>query len=271
MQFFVIYYHGGGNKMGIAIVTGASSGLGKEFVYQIASKEKNINEIWVIARREERLKELADKVDIPIRILPLDLAKRENIDYFIEYLETRKPQIDMLVNAAGFGKIGSYSDISRLDNDNMIGLNCRAAVDMTTAVLPYMKRKSRILEICSTSAFQPFQYLNVYAATKAFLYRYSRALRIELLPRGIHVTAVCPYWIRDTEFIPRARHNGNEKRIKNFIFAGKARNVVIMALNDSKIGFPVSTPGPVCFIHRIAAKFIPHEIMMWVWELIRRL
>lgn len=257
--------------MGIAIVTGASSGLGKEFVYQIASKEKNINEIWVIARREERLKELAGRIDIPIQILPLDLTKRESIDYFIEYLETRKPQIDILVNAAGFGKIGSYSDISRQDNDNMIDLNCRAAVDMTTAVLPYMKRKSRILEICSTSAFQPFQYLNVYAATKAFLYRYSRALRIELLPRGIHVTAVCPYWIRDTEFIHKAKHNGNEKKIKNFIFASRAKNVVGMALNDSRIGLPVSTPGPICFIHRIVAKFIPHEIMMWLWELIRRL
>ncbi|WP_446898382.1 SDR family NAD(P)-dependent oxidoreductase [Clostridium sp. LBM24168] len=257
--------------MGIAIVTGASSGLGKEFVYQIASKENNISEIWIIARRKERLKELVDKVDIPIQILPLDLTKRESIDYFIEYLETQRPQVDILVNAAGFGKIGSYSDISRLDSDNMIDLNCRAAVDMTIAVLPYMKKKSRIIEICSTAAFQPFQYLNVYAATKAFLYRYSRALRIELLPRGIHVTAVCPYWIKDTEFIPRAKHNGDEKKIKNFMFAGKAKNIASIALNDSKIGLPVSTPGPVCFIHRIVAKFIPHEVMIWLWELIRRL
>ena len=153
----------------------------------------------------------------------------------------------------------------------MIDLNCRAAVDMTIAVLPYMKKKSRILEICSTSAFQPFQYLNVYAATKAFLYRYSRALRIELLPKGIHVTAVCPYWIKDTEFISKAKYNGDGKEIKNFIFASKAKNVVSIALNDSRIGLPVSTPGPICFIHRIAAKFIPHEIMMLIWELIRKL
>ncbi|CAB1262177.1 SDR family NAD(P)-dependent oxidoreductase [Clostridium sp. MT-14] len=257
--------------MGIAIVTGASSGLGREFVYQIASKEKNISEIWVIARREERLKELTARVDVPIELLPLDLIKRESIDYFIEYLKAQKPQVDILVNAAGFGKIGSYSDISLLDSDNMIDLNCRAAVDMTVAVLPYMKRRSRIIEICSTAAFQPFQYLNVYAATKAFLYRYSRALRIELLPRGIHVTAVCPYWIKDTEFIPKAKHSRDGRKIRNFIFAGRAKNVAAIALNDSRIGLPVSTPGPVCFIHRIVAKFIPHEIMIWLWELIRRL
>ncbi|MCI1945427.1 SDR family NAD(P)-dependent oxidoreductase [Clostridium luticellarii] len=257
--------------MGIAIVTGASSGLGKEFVYQIASKEKNISEIWVIARREERLKELADSIHIPVQVLPIDLIKRENIDYFMQYLKTRNPQVNVLVNAAGFGRIGSYKDINLLDSDNMIDLNCRAAVDMTVAVLPYMKRKSRILEICSTSAFQPFQYLNVYAATKAFLYRYSRALRIELLPRGIHVTAVCPYWIRDTEFISKAKHSKDGKEIKNFIFASKVKNVVSMALADSRIGLPVSTPGPICFVHRIVAKFIPHEIMMWLWELIRRL
>lgn len=257
--------------MGIAVVTGASSGLGREFVYQIASKEKNISEIWVISRRKERLKDLIDRVGIPIKILPLDLIKTESINYFIDYLKAEKPQVDILINAAGFGKIGSYKDISRLDSDNMIDLNCRAAVDMTTAVLPYMKRKSRIIEICSTAAFQPFQYLNIYAASKAFLYRYSRALRIELLPRGIHVTAVCPYWIKDTEFISKAKQNGNGKKIRNFIFAGRAKNIASIALHDSKIGLPVSTPGPICFIHRIVAKFIPHEIMIWIWELIRRL
>lgn len=257
--------------MGIAIITGASSGLGREFVRQIASKENDVSEIWVIARRKERLEELVSKINVPIVVFPFDLTRKENIDDFIEYLKTRKPLIDILVNAAGFGKIGSYNDISRLDSDNMIDLNCRAAVDMTIAVLPYMKKKSRILQICSTSAFQPFQYLNVYAATKAFLYRYSRALRIELLPKGIHVTAVCPYWIKDTEFISKAKHNGDGKEIKNFIFASKAKNVVSIALNDSRIGLPVSTPGPICFIHRIVAKFIPHEIMMFIWELIRKL
>ncbi|WP_294180089.1 SDR family oxidoreductase [uncultured Clostridium sp.] len=257
--------------MGIAIITGASSGLGREFVYQIASKEKDIDEVWAVARRKERLEELADKINVPVQVIPLDLVKRENIDYFIEYLAKRKPHVNILVNAAGFGKIGSYKDISLLDSDDMIDLNCRAAMDMTVAVLPYMRKKSRIIEICSTAAFQPFQYLNIYAATKAFLYRYSRALRIELLPRGIHVTAVCPYWIKNTEFISKAKQNGDSRKIKNFIFAGKARSVAAMALNDSRMGLPVSTPGPVCFIHRIVAKFIPHEIMIWVWELIRRL
>jgi len=142
---------------------------------------------------------------------------------------------------------------------------------MTQTVLPYMPRGSRILQVCSTAAFQPFQYLNVYAASKSFLYRYSRALRVELFSRGIKVTAVCPYWIKDTEFIATAQKTGDSSYIRGFPLASREKHIVGMALRDSRIGLPVSTPGIVCTLHRIAAKFIPGELMMGIWELIRHL
>lgn len=257
--------------MKIAVVTGASSGLGREFVWQIAAREKDLQEIWVIARRRERLEALQADSAVPVRALALDLAKEESIRELEAQLAAENPDIGLLVCAAGFGKIGSYRDVGRAESDAMINLNCRAAVDVTLACLPYMKRGGRILEICSTAAFQPFQYLNVYAASKAFLYRYSRALYVELFGRGITVTAVCPYWVRDTEFIPLAEETETGKKsIRHFPLASRSRSVVALALNDSRLGLPVSAPGPVCFVHRIAAKFIPSSLMMALWALLRR-
>ena len=151
----------------------------------------------------------------------------------------------------------------------MIRLNCQAAVEVTQVCLPFMGRGSRVLEICSTSAFQPLPYLNVYAATKAFLYRYSRALHWELRPRGITVTAVCPYWIRDTEFIPTAAQSGQP--VHHYPLASTARRVAFRALYDSRHGKAVSTPGPVCTVHRLAGKCLPSDAMMALWEGLRRL
>lgn len=255
--------------MRIAIVTGASSGLGAEFVRQIDRKYE-LGEIWVVARRRDRLEELGGKVGTPVRVLPLDLTEESSIDGIAHLLEDERPDVRILVNAAGFGKIGSWKDISASDVAAMIDLNCRAAVLLTQAVLPYMGKGSTVLEICSTAAFQPFQYLNVYAASKAFLYRYSRALRVELFGSGISVTAVCPYWIRDTEFIGTARENANGKRVRHFVFSSREKSVVRWALVDAGLRIPVSTPGPVCLVHRIAAKYIPHGPMMAIWALLRR-
>lgn len=253
----------------IALITGASSGLGEEFINQIQGEE--LDEIWAVARRRERLEELAGKSQIPVRPVSLDLTRQESISELERMLAEERPRVTLLINAAGFGKIGSYEKIERSAVDGMIDLNCRAAVDVTLIAIPYMREHDRILEICSTAGFQPFQHLNVYAASKAFLYRFSRALRIELRPKKIKVTAVCPYWIKDTEFIPTAQKTEDSKAVRGFPFSSKKRSVVRLALNDSKLGLPVSTPGIMCTLHRIAAKFIPSFIMCWIWEGIRRI
>lgn len=262
--------------MNIAVVTGASSGLGREYVRQIAANPRDLQEIWIIARRRDRLEELRDQVSqrapgLPVRVLDLDLTRSDHLDALEDQLDRQQAQVRLLVNAAGFGKAGNYAQVGRRDAAAMIDLNCRAAVEVTQICLPFMGPGSRILEICSTSAFQPFPYLNVYAATKAFLYRYSRGLRVELFPRHIRVTAVCPYWIRDTEFISIARTTDRTRAIRHFPLSSTSANVVRRSLLDSALGLPVSTPGPVCTLHRIVAKFIPSELMMGVWALLRRL
>lgn len=253
----------------IAIVSGASSGLGAEFVRQLDTQER-LDEIWVVARRRERLEALAAQVRVPLRILPWDLTEQARLEQLSELLAQETPRVAMLINAAGFGKIGGVSDIALADCEAMVDLNCRAAVSVTQRALPYMEKGSRILEICSTAAFQPFQYLNVYAATKAFLYRYTRALRVELLKSGIHVTAVCPYWIKDTGFIGTAQDTGNSRYIRHFPLASRKKHVAAMALRDSRYNLPVSTPGIVCSLHRLAAKIIPNSLMMGIWGLLRR-
>ncbi|MCD7954455.1 MAG: SDR family NAD(P)-dependent oxidoreductase [Lachnospiraceae bacterium] len=280
-------------KKKIAIITGASSGLGREFVRQLDKKmetfreksagaeklkenpkEKSndiLDEMWVIARREDRLNELRSQISTTLRVMPLDLTKKESFQTIRTLLEGEQPDVRYLINAAGFGKIGSWKDISIEDCDDMINLNCRAAMDMTQLVLPFMNRGANVLEICSTAGFQPFPYLNVYSASKAFLYRYSRALRVELMGEGIHVTAVCPYWVKDTEFIGTAQNTENSTYIRHFQLASREKNVVRHALMDSELGLPVSTPGLVCTVHRIAAKFIPSEVMMGIWAFLRRI
>ena len=117
--------------MKIAVVTGASSGLGKEFVLQIAEKEKNLDEIWVIARRRERLEALQQDCAVPLHILAMDLTEEDAADRLEQELKAEKPEIGILVNGAGFGKIGSWQDVARRESSAMIRLNCQAAVEVT--------------------------------------------------------------------------------------------------------------------------------------------
>ncbi len=255
--------------MKIAIVTGASSGLGEEFIKNLGNE--GLDEIWAIARRRERLEALREVSPVRVRPVALDLTLKESIDSLAALLKEENPDVRILINAAGFGKLGLTEEMSRDTLDSMIDLNCKAAVDVTLAALPYMQEGGRILEVCSTASFQPFQYLNVYAATKAFLYRFSRALYIELMPRKISVTAVCPYWIRDTEFIPAAKSGESRPAVRHFFLSSKKRSVARIALNDSRLRLPVSTPGIVCTLHRIAAKFLPSALMCLIWSGLRRL
>lgn len=255
--------------MKIAIVTGASSGLGQEFVRQIYKKE-HLDEIWAIARRENRLNELKNELsETIIRPVSLDLLKKESIEHLSALLEKEKPDVRILINASGFGKFGTYKDLSLQEINDMIDLNCKAAVNITMITLPYMNKNARILEICSGAAFQPLPGFNVYAATKAFLKHFSRALRWELFPRRIKVTAVCPDWIK-TEFFSVAVDTRNGHTVRHFPFAANPKNVASCALLDSRLGLPVSAYS-VALLHRIAAKFIPNEIIIAFWEVLRRI
>jgi hypothetical protein len=183
------------NKKQIAIITGASSGMGREFV-KLLMREKNLDEIWVIARSEERLQKLAYEYGSKIRTISMDLTKRDHLKQFQEILQQEAATVKYLINNAGFAKFCSYDDISVEESLNMIDLNIGAVVAMGLLCIPYMKRGGRIINIASQASFQPLPYLNIYSATKAFVRNYTRALNVELRDKGIKATAVCPGWMK---------------------------------------------------------------------------
>lgn len=247
----------------IAVITGASSGLGANYARQIAEhpEKYGASGIWLIARRRERLEKLAAELSIPTRILPLDLTKPEDLERYKAALQDEKNEnegfsIALLANCAGFGRYGSSEEVGHEEECRMIEINDNAAIAMTDISVDYMGPGSRIIEVCSVAGFQPIPYFNAYAASKALLYSYSRSLHIELLPKGISVTAVCPYWIKDTEFIEKA---AGEKR-KLFLTA-KSKNVAKRSLYAARHHHALSTPSIVSFLDRIFSGLIPDELL----------
>lgn len=220
--------------MKIAIVTGASSGLGKEFVVQINRLYKNLDEIWVIARRIDKLEQLKQSLSpskTKIRTFECDLTNNDDIEIIKEKLIKDKPNIRMLVNSAGFGKIGKFTNIDLDSQCEMIRLNCEALTMLTGLSIPYMKKGSRIINIASSAAFIPQPNFLVYAATKSFVLSFSRALNCELAKKEIHVTAVTPGPVA-TEFFDIAEKDSKKIWIKDYIMACP-KDVVRKALIDS--------------------------------------
>lgn len=247
----------------IAVITGASSGMGREFVLQLPQWER-FDEIWVIARRTDRLEELQKSVEIPLRSIALDLTDPNALQHYSDLLETARPNVALLANIAGFGRFGRYDSVPIADSMAMIDLNCKAVVAMTELTLPYMKRGARIVNLDSLSAFQPVPYLNVYASTKAFVLSYTRSLARELKPRGIRVMSVNPGWVR-TEFFDHANKTSNDA-VTYFNHIYEAKDVIATALRDLyKTKKDVSIHGfPIRWQVRLV-KLLPHKIVMNIW------
>ncbi len=255
---------GTGNQMkrgNVAVITGASSGMGREFARQIAQGYRSVEEIWLIARREERLLELKEQLlGRRVKILTLDLTKQEGLDALQEALEQEKPRIRVLVNAAGYGMIGKVETMDRQDSIGMVDLNCRALTAITCMALPYMAEGSNILQMASSAAFMPQPKFAVYAASKSYVLSFSRALSQELRPRGITVTAACPGPVK-TEFFDIAETYEAVKIYKKLTMA-KADRVVRQALLDAKHQKSVSVYGGLMQGFRMLCKILPHSFLM---------
>lgn len=248
--------------MRTGIITGASSGMGREFVLQAAARG-DLDELWVIARRAERLEQLRQEVSIPLTILPLDLMQEESFARYEALLAEKQPQVTLLINASGFGKFGRYDEIPLRDSLDMIDLNCKALVRMTQLTLPYLARGAHVIQVDSLSAFQPVPYLGVYGATKAFVLSYSRSLNAELAPRDIHMMAFCPGWVK-TEFFDHAEQT-SKTAVTYFNQLFTAREVVACALKDSARGRDVCVPGFRIKAQVLLTKLLPHRLVIKIW------
>lgn len=248
--------------MKIAIVTGASSGLGREFVKQLPYFYKNLEEIWVIARRRDKLLALSEECLLPVRILDGDMQEAIFLESLQKILQKEKPDVRMLVNAAGFGKMGTVADIDQREpasHAGMIDLNCRALTQFTSICSPYLHRGSRIVNIASAAAFCPQPSFAVYAATKSYVLSYSRGLAGELRSKEIYVTAVCPGPV-NTEFFQVAGHLPFNKW-KESVMANPV-SVVRRALLDVRKRKQMSVYGIPMKAAALGAKIIPHGIVM---------
>ena len=249
--------------MNIAIVTGASSGMGQEFVLQM-HKYVTVDQVWVIARREQALLALQEHCPVPVRPVPLDLCDPESFPKFAALLEQEKPEIKLLVNAAGFGKFGGFHKVPLEEDLRMIDLNCKALVSMTRICLPYMHRGSHILQLDSLSAFQPVPYIATYGATKSFVLSYSRAIGAELKKDGIRMMAMNPFWVK-TEFFDHA-FKTNDSEVQNFIKLYEAKDVVATGLKHLyKTKKQVSIHGLIPKGQTLMVKLLPHSLVMKVW------
>ena len=247
--------------MSIAIVTGASSGMGREFVRQISKRYKTISEIWVIARRIDKLEELSQEIDnVNIRPLKFDISNEADLIRFKLMLIQENPQVRILVNSAGYGIIGSFEEVCS-DNVDMCKVNCVGLTKMIEFVLPYMNcNKGNIFNLASAAAFMPQPFFATYAATKSYVLSLSRALNSELKDKNITVTAVCPGPVK-TEFFDVAEKYKSVKFYKKLTMV-KAEEVVKLALSDGFHGKSVSVYGFTMNCFRILSKVLPHGFMM---------
>ena len=246
--------------MKIAVITGASSGMGREFVYAL-DRDEEFDELWVIARREQRLLELKEKCRAKIRPIVLDLQTRESFALYRQLLEQEKPEIAVLVNAAGFGLFGAFMDMDMDRQLDIIDLNSRALTAMCYMSVPYMKKGSRIYNMGSMSSWQPVPYINVYGASKAYVLNFSRALGVELKDRGIKVMAVCPGWIT-TEFFDHAIHDDTISYFNRYY---PPEQVIEKALKDMKKGKNASVLGFPERMQVLLVKLLPVGFVMKTW------
>ena len=269
----------------IIIITGASSGMGKEFVRQTDRHFPKVDEIWLIARRKEILEELAASCNHKCCVFACDLSNKETWDEFKQTLMKEQPKITLLVNSAGYGILGEFYKKEQSDNNymnsemktnnadwlqeqiGMVELNCGALTAMTYLCISYMKQGGRIIQLASSAAFLPQPKFSVYAATKSYVLSFSRALNEELRKHKIYVTAVCPGPV-DTEFFDRAEKGADTLFIKKLVMA-RPEKVVAKALLDARNKKEISVYGLLMQLFYVMSKILPHKLMLIVMRVMK--
>lgn len=247
--------------MKIAIVTGASSGMGAEFVKCL--DREGCGELWLIARRRERLEQIAAGCKTPVRIMPLDLLDESSFDSISKELEAAGAEVAWLINSAGFGEFGEIGIQPIETQTRMIDLNVKATVIMCNVVFPYLERGSHIVNLGSGSVFNPLPYFNIYSSTKAFILQYSRALYYELKDRGVCVSVFCPGWVR-TEFFAHTRDNVRRSP-KSYKPMTEPDEVVAYCMKKAKKNKQFIVHGWFTKTQHLLSKLLPRRALIKIW------
>lgn len=247
--------------MKIGILTGASSGLGAEFAYRAKDYAGGLDELWLIARRTEKLRAVEQKISgCCVRCLSLDLADPASFEAYRLLLEAERPDVRLLVDCAGLGFLGNFEEISMQNNAAMCDVNIRALTVLTALTIPYMTRGSGIILVSSIASFAPTPRMTVYSSTKAYVSSLAKGLRAELAPRGIHVLAVnpCPM---NTEFLEIGKITGNSRAFARLPRCNPAQ-VAEVSLRRCEKGRGQYTPLLFFKFYRVLCKLLPHNFIM---------
>ena len=245
--------------MPTALITGASSGLGEQFAYALA--QQKYDQV-LVARRRDRLEAVAEHAKKlgarRVEIIPADLARREAPREICEQLKAAQISIDYLVNNAGFGTNGRFSQLDLSREVEQIDLNVAALVSLTHLLLPGMiaRHSGTIINVASTAAFQAVPYMSTYAATKAFVLSFTEGLAGELVGSGLRVMALCPGPVR-TEFQAVAH---NEKAVLPSFVWVPAEKVVTGAIAAAASGRMTYIAGTLNFITAQSTRFVPRAV-----------
>lgn len=239
----------------VALITGASAGLGAEFARQLSQRG---HRLVLAARRKDRLDALAKDLG-NARAIAIDLSKSGSAAKLLADLEAAGEQVEILVNNAGFGLIGRFAELDAKRERQMIDLNVGTLTDLCRAIAPEMiKRKSGgILNVASTAAFQPGPNMAVYFATKAYVLSFTEALHEELKPHGVHVSALCPGPTR-TEFGDVAGFGGNGMFDR---VAMESPEVVAAGLDGLDRNRAVVVPGIANKVGAFSTRFAPRSVV----------
>lgn len=248
----------------IAIITGASSGIGEEFTRQVCAKY-DYDEIWIIARREEKLQELAEQLNKTknfncVRPVVMDVAGKAGVEGLKAFIKAEDEklrkvesgiEIGLLINNAGFGTYGPFAETSINRQMDMIELNCTTVTGICGFALPYLKAGSVVINTASLAAFLPLGNFAVYGATKSYVLNFSVALAAELRDKGIKVCALCPGSV-NTEFANVAS-NGARKEVKGGF---PPQKVVAQCLKRAFKGKTVALYRPKWRITAFMSRFV---------------
>lgn len=254
----------------VALITGASAGIGREFARLLAPRAKAVA---LIARRVDKLQELSDELkrinpNLRVHLRTLDLNQREQIAALPLWLKENDIFVDLLINNAGLGDMGAFaaSDPERIQQ--MLNVNISALTQLTRLLVPEMMTRKRggILNVSSSAGFVPIAGFAVYAATKVYVNSFSEALLAEVAGSGISVCSLCPGPVH-TEFSEVAQRPGGPPQAgaPEFVYVS-ARDVAAAGLDGIENDRPLVIPGGVMKV----AMFITRLMPLWVNRLLAR-
>lgn len=244
----------------IVIITGASSGFGKSFATQLDNMLSSVDEYWLIARNKTNLEELASNLKTKAKVMPIDLTYEASVSIIVDEIKREHAVVKMLVNSAGFGKLGEVSFMKDGSCSDMIKLNCLSLTMLTKRLLPYMDYNSRIINIASSAAFLPQPEFAIYAATKSYVLSFTRALNVELKKYAIYATAVCP-GPSATNFFNIAEESSKSPSYKKYFLANPDK-IVKLAITDSINKKDMSVYSLAMKAFCFVSSLLPHRLIL---------